>query len=136
MNIVVVVPAYNAARHIRSVIERIAATALPELSRIIVVNDGSTDATLAEVAALSVLRCAVDCIDRRHNGGYGAAMKDGLDRARTLDAELVACIHADGQYSPEALPRLVAEMTARGLDVLQGSRIASGTALSGGMPLY
>ena len=45
-------------------------------------------------------------------------------------------MHADGQYSPEALPLLVDEMPARGLDVLQGSRIASGTALSGGMPIY
>ncbi|HET9934363.1 MAG TPA: glycosyltransferase family 2 protein, partial [Polyangiaceae bacterium] len=55
---------------------------------------------------------------------------------RTKDADVVACVHADGQYSPEALPGLLAELSARRLDILQGSRIASGTALSGGMPLY
>lgn len=136
MRIVVVIPAYNAARQIRSVVERIAATALPHGVRIVVVNDGSTDGTLAQIASLGALRCSVDLIDRKRNGGYGAAMKDGLERARALDAEIVACIHADGQYSPEALPRLVSELTGRRIDLLQGSRIASGTALSGGMPLY
>jgi hypothetical protein len=49
---------------------------------------------------------------------------------------MVACIHADGQYAPEALPALIAELSRRRLDLLQGSRIAAGTALQGGMPLY
>jgi glycosyltransferase involved in cell wall biosynthesis len=136
MRLFVVVPAYNAARHIRSVIQRVAATTLPGLERIVVVNDGSTDGTLAEVAALGAVSCPIDLIDRGRNGGYGAAMKDGLERARSREAEIVACIHADGQYSPEALPGLLARMTARRVDLLQGSRIASGTALFGGMPLY
>jgi len=136
MSVVVVIPAYNAARHVRSVLERVGASAPPELTRIVVVNDGSTDATLAEVAAVGKLPCVIDLVDRERNGGYGAAMKDGLERARACDAQIVACIHADGQYSPEALPRLLAELTTRRVDVLQGSRIAPGTALSGGMPLY
>ncbi|HXN34204.1 MAG TPA: glycosyltransferase family 2 protein [Polyangiaceae bacterium] len=136
MSVVVVIPAYNAARHVRSVLERVGASAPPELTRIVVVNDGSTDATLAEVAAVGKLPCVIDLVDRERNGGYGAAMKDGLERARACGAQIVACIHADGQYSPEALPRLLAELTTRRVDVLQGSRIAPGTALSGGMPLY
>jgi hypothetical protein len=63
-------------------------------------------------------------------------MQDGLACARAGGARLVACVHADGQYSPEALPRLVQALHERRLDLLQGSRIASGTARSGGMPLY
>ena len=135
MSVVVVVPAYNASRFVREVLDRIGSTSLPDLTRIVVVNDGSTDATGAEVARARV-RCPVERIDRGRNGGYGAAMKDGLARARAWDPEIVACIHADGQYSPEVLPDLVADMRARSLDILQGSRIASGTALSGGMPIY
>ena len=42
----------------------------------------------------------------------------------------------DGQYSPEVLPDLLRELDRRGLDLLQGSRIAGGGALAGGMPLY
>jgi glycosyltransferase involved in cell wall biosynthesis len=135
MSVVVVTPAYNAASHLPAVIERLTRTALPDLARIIVIDDGSTDDTRAVVERLSAVD-GVDFIHRSVNGGYGSAMKDGLDRARTLDPDFVACIHADGQYSPEALPGLLFEMRARRLDLLQGSRIASGTALSGGMPVY
>ncbi len=136
MPIVVVIPAYNAGRHLRSVVERIAAAALPELDRIIVVNDGSGDDTLAVARALPAARCPIDVIDRPKNGGYGAAMKDGLERARQTDPAIVACVHADGQYSPEVLPALAQTMRTGGLDLLQGSRIASGTARAGGMPIY
>jgi glycosyltransferase involved in cell wall biosynthesis len=136
VKVVVVVPAYNAARHVKGVLERIAAAPVAGLARIVVVNDGSTDDTGARVADLRSLHGLVDQIDRPRNGGYGAAMKDGLERARALSADLVAGVHADGQYSPEALPALFADMVDRRLDILQGSRIASGTALSGGMPMY
>lgn len=134
--LVAVIPAYNAARHIRGVIERLAALRELTVDSIVVVDDGSQDATRAEALACAALGVPVALVVRRANGGYGAAMKDGLVRARESDADLVACIHADGQYSPEALPSLVRSMRSRQLDLLQGSRIASGTALSGGMPFY
>jgi glycosyltransferase involved in cell wall biosynthesis len=136
VTVAVVIPAYEAAAHIASVVERVWAIPLPELDRIVVVNDGSRDGTAGIVAALPRGRCPVEVVDRPRNGGYGAAMKDGLARAEESDPDVVACVHADGQYSPEALPALLAAMRARGLDLLQGSRVASGTALSGGMPLY
>jgi glycosyltransferase involved in cell wall biosynthesis len=136
VKVVVIVPAYNAAQHVTGVVERIAAADVPGLARIVVVNDGSTDETGARVDALASLHGLVDPVDRVRNGGYGAAMKDGLERARALHADFAACVHADGQYSPEALPALLTDMIDRRLDILQGSRIASGTALSGGMPMY
>jgi glycosyltransferase involved in cell wall biosynthesis len=136
MSLIVVVPAYNAARHLPGVMERLATAAPDELTRVVIVNDGSSDGTAAVAGALPALRFPVEVVDRPRNGGYGAAMKDGLARARAFDPEVVACVHADGQYSPEALGGLVATLRARRLDLLQGSRIASGTALSGGMPLY
>jgi glycosyltransferase involved in cell wall biosynthesis len=136
MSLVVVIPAYNAARHLPAVLARVLAAPLPGLARVLVVNDGSTDGTAASVAAAPAGRCPIELVDRPRNGGYGAAMKSGLERARQLNPEIVACVHADGQYSPEALPGLAADLRARRLDLLQGSRVASGTALSGGMPLY
>jgi hypothetical protein len=64
-------------------------------------------------------------------------MQDGLDAAaESGEYAVVATLHADGQYSPEVLPELVRTLHARRLDLLQGSRIAGGQALSGGMPLY
>jgi glycosyltransferase involved in cell wall biosynthesis len=136
VGVVVVIPAYNAARHLPDVLARVVATPLPDLERVIVVDDGSTDGTSFCVDAAARARCPLELVERPRNGGYGAAMKDGLARARRTDPELVACVHADGQYSPEALPGLVDVVRTRRLDLLQGSRIASGTALSGGMPLY
>jgi len=136
MSLVIVIPAFNAARHIEGVLARIEQLAELAVSRVIVVNDGSTDATRERVAAARFTRAPLELVDRKANGGYGAAMKDGLQAALHSGAELVACVHADGQYSPEALPRLAARLRERRLDLLQGSRIASGTARSGGMPLY
>jgi glycosyltransferase involved in cell wall biosynthesis len=136
MSLVVVIPAYQAQRHVAGVLARVLAAPLPELERIIVVNDGSRDDTAGVVARHPRARCPIDLVDRPRNGGYGAAMKDGLARAAETDPDVVACVHADGQYSPEALPSLLEALRARSLDLLQGSRVASGTAISGGMPLY
>jgi glycosyltransferase involved in cell wall biosynthesis len=134
MKLVVVIPAYEAGRHIQGVLARLAP--LPDLSRVIVVDDGSADDTAERVRRAAFERAPLSLIERPTNGGYGAAMKDGLDAARLEHPDVVACIHADGQYSPEELPLLSRALVERGLDLLQGSRIASGTALSGGMPLY
>jgi len=133
---VIVIPAYQAALHIRGVLDRIAALEAPELRLVIVVNDGSRDETSQRVRESGFDRCELRLLERPRNGGYGAAMKDGLDAARLLDPDVVACIHADGQYSPEALPALCSALSRASHDLIQGSRIASGTALSGGMPLY
>jgi glycosyltransferase involved in cell wall biosynthesis len=136
VSLAVVIPAYEAGRHVASVLGRVLAAPLPDLERIIVVDDGSRDDTARVVERYPRARCPIDLLRRPRNGGYGAAMKDGLLRAGETDPDVVACVHADGQYSPEALPALVAALRSRSLDLLQGSRVASGTALSGGMPLY
>jgi glycosyltransferase involved in cell wall biosynthesis len=136
MSVVVVIPAYQAERHVERVVSRVLTAGLDDLSRIVIVNDGSRDGTRAAIQSLRALPCPLDHVERARNGGYGAAMKDGLERAREHAPEIVACVHADGQYGPELLPKLCATLRSRALDLLQGSRIASGTALSGGMPRY
>jgi glycosyltransferase involved in cell wall biosynthesis len=134
-------PAYNAERQIAATLARIQALPVTTdfaLTRIIVVDDGSRDATRDIVSrlALAERQPTIALLSRPQNGGYGAAMKLGLRAAYALDPEVVATVHADGQYSPEALPALACGLRARNLDVLQGSRIAGGGARQGGMPLY
>ena len=136
MKLCVVIPAYNAARHIEGVLERVAGLATCGLHEVIVVDDGSRDATAELVRARPPAALQVRLLQRTQNGGYGAAMKDGLEAARASNPDVVACIHADGQYAPEALPAMIEQLSLRRLDLLQGSRIAAGTALRGGMPLY
>jgi glycosyltransferase involved in cell wall biosynthesis len=131
-----VVPAYNAGRHLAGVVERLRRSAPADLTGIVVVDDGSADNTAQVAARLAADEPRLQLVRRARNGGYGAAVKDGLAAARAAGATTVACVHADGQYSPEVLGRLRSELEGRGLDLLQGSRIAAGTALAGGMPLY
>ncbi|MES1210642.1 MAG: glycosyltransferase, partial [Pseudomonadota bacterium] len=100
MRIAVVVPAYNAARHLEGVVQRILAAPPPDLERIVVVDDGSRDATATVARALAARHAEVAVIQRPANGGYGAAMKDGLAAARAGGAEIAATVHADGQYGP------------------------------------
>lgn len=136
MKLVVVVPAYNAARHLPDLIGRIVSARPPDLVRTVIVDDGSTDGTARVAQDLAKTTAGLEVVVRPRNGGYGAAMKTGLEVARALGADRAASVHADGQYSPEALPSLLAALDGRGLDLLQGSRIAGGQALAGGMPLY
>jgi glycosyltransferase involved in cell wall biosynthesis len=134
VSLAVVVPAYQAERHLGPTVERLFAARPAGLGPVIIVDDGSRDGTAAVAERLARAHPGVRVVRRPTNGGYGAAMKDGLDAAR--GATVVAGVHADGQYSPEVLPRLLDERERRGLDVLQGSRIAGGSARAGGMPLY
>jgi glycosyltransferase involved in cell wall biosynthesis len=136
MKLVAIVPAYNAARHLADVIGRIVATRPPDLLRTVIVDDGSSDDTIRVAQDLAKTTPGIEVVIRPRNGGYGAAMKTGLEVAHALGADRAASVHADGQYSPEALSSLLAALDERRLDLLQGSRIAGGQARAGGMPLY
>jgi glycosyltransferase involved in cell wall biosynthesis len=83
----------------------------------------------ASVPSLLVLRHAT-------NRGYGAAEKTLLDQAVREEADVVILLHADGQYSPESIPDLLAPFDQNDADIVQGSRMARPGALAGGMPLY
>jgi glycosyltransferase involved in cell wall biosynthesis len=132
----VVIPAFNAEDTLRSVIERIPPDVFASLHGLVVVNAGSRDQTADLSDSLADETPGIRAFHLPENRGYGGAMKQGLALARTDGADVVVCLHADGQYAPELLPQLLAERARRNLDILQGSRIASGTALSGGMPVY
>ncbi len=136
MRLVVVIPAYDAEQFLPAVVDRVLRSVGDRLHAIRIVNDGSTDETATIATELAANDSRIGVIRRASNGGYGAAMKDGLRAARDLDATVVACVHADGQYAPEELPHLIECLDNDRLDLVQGSRLASGTALSGGMPLY
>jgi glycosyltransferase involved in cell wall biosynthesis len=132
----VFIPAYNAAATIRSVIDRVPPRLWRRLTTLWIVNDGSTDATGAVIEALARKNEVIHPVQWTANRGYGAAVREGLALCRNDGCDFAACVHADGQYPPEAVLDFVEALSARRVDLMQGSRIASGTALSGGMPLY
>jgi len=128
------VPAYNAERTLAGVVARIPGEL--DLERVVIVNDGSRDGTGPLARELAARDPRLVAVDLPRNLGYGGAAKRGLRELLDLGVEAAVCLHADGQYAPEELPAMLEERQRRALDILQGSRLASGTALSGGMPLY
>ena len=127
-HVVVVMPAYNAGRTLRKTYEE-----LPKdtVDQVILVDDGSTDATIDVARDLGL---AVFVHDR--NYGYGANQKTCYRLALDHGADIVVMIHPDYQYTPKLLPAMV-DLVASGLYAcVLGSRILGGQALEGGMPVW
>lgn len=136
MSTSIVIPAYNASKHIENVIKRIPVALNGHLQRIYIINDGSTDETSAVISTLSKQNDRIITVHFKQNKGYGCAVREGLRLCCTDGCDYAVCLHADEQYPPEVIAEFVNSMRSGKTDLLQGSRIASGTALSGGMPLY
>lgn len=135
-NLFVVIPAYQASLTLESVFNRIPSEIYDRGARIIVVNDGSSDGTGELAARIALSRPNVEVIEHPHNKGYAQAQKTGFSHALQEGADIVALLHADGQYAPELLPQLVAPLDNDEADLVVGSRMLERGALKGGMPLY
>lgn len=111
--IVIIIPAYNEERFIGSVVLK----ARKHAGTVIVVDDGSSDAT-AEVAA------SAGVIVAKHlkNHGKGAALKTGFELARKLNPDAVVILDADGQHMPEELAQVVDPVLNGQADIVVGSR--------------
>lgn len=127
--IVVVMPAYNAARTLQQTYDELPFDIVDE---VILVDDFSSDETAALAKKLGiqkVLRHPANC-------GYGANQKTCYTEALQSGADIVVMLHPDYQYTPLLIEALVYPI-ARGLfSVMLGSRILGKGALEGGMPLY
>jgi glycosyltransferase involved in cell wall biosynthesis len=120
MEITFLIPAYNEARTIAEVLDRIASLGLDYEA--IVIDDGSTDATAEIVAAHAEQNEAVRLL-RKPNGGKGSALRHGIPHCR---GEIVVIQDADMEYDPSDVPDLI-EPIQRGIaDVVYGSRLSGG----------
>jgi glycosyltransferase involved in cell wall biosynthesis len=128
--VVVVMPAYNAARTLRQTYEEVRAQSLVDL--IILVDDRSRDETVAIAQQLEGVEVHV----HEKNLGYGGNQKTCYRLALTAGADIVVMIHPDYQYTPKLLPAMVS-MVGNGLHpCVLGSRILGGYSLAGGMPVW
>lgn len=116
-----VIPAFNEALTIADLVRRVRA----QLPDVIVIDDGSTDATATELATLDV-----QLVSHRHNRGKGTSLLDGLAAAREGGFEAAVTLDADGQHRPSDIALLLCHAGPHRLVI--GSRMAEAARMPRG----
>ena len=111
--VIAAIPCFNEERCIGSVVLK----TKKFVSSVIVIDDGSTDATaeVAEAAGASVHQ-------HDRNRGYGAAIRSALEKGKQLGADVLVIVDGDGQHDPKDIPKLVKPLIDGEADVVIGSR--------------
>ncbi len=126
--LMIVMPAYRAARTLE-----LTWKGLPHeiVDRVLLVDDASNDET-AELAR----NLGIDVLLHESNRGYGANQKTCYQAALKDGADIIVMLHPDYQYEPRLATAMAAMIESEVYDIVLGSRIIGGGALSGGMPLW
>jgi glycosyltransferase involved in cell wall biosynthesis len=126
--IVVVMPAYNAAKTLR-----ITYADLPPalVDQVILVDDGSSDDTVKIARELGL-----ELFVHNRNYGYGANQKTCYREALKAGAEIIVMVHPDYQYDPKLLPQVIEPIESGEADVVLGSRLMEGNPMRRGMPWW
>ena len=128
--IIVVMPAYNAAKTIEVTHDEVLAQEI--VDEIIVVDDSSSDET---VAIANELPCTL-VQAHSQNLGYGGNQKTCYRLSLERSADIVVMIHPDYQYTPKLIPAMVSMIANDVYDCVLASRIIGGSALKEGMPVW
>ena len=126
--IVVVMPAYNAAKTLRKTFTDVP---MNVVDQILLVDDNSSDETvkLAQDIGITTFR-------HNKNWGYGKNQKTCYREALKTDGDIIIMLHPDYQYTPNLIVSIAAMIAYGEYDVILASRIIGGGALRGGMPVY
>jgi glycosyltransferase involved in cell wall biosynthesis len=126
--VVVVMPAYNAAKTLRMTY-----AALPHdmVDLVILVDDGSKDETVRIAKELGL-----ELFVHNRNYGYGANQKTCYREALRAKAGIVVMVHPDYQYDPTLLPQMVAPIEQGEADIVFGSRLLGANPMTQGMPWW
>ncbi len=128
--VLVVTPAYNAARTLRKTYDEIMNQEF--VDRVIVVDDASRDntATIARDLPGTIVHV------HEKNRGYGGNQKTCYRLALEHGGDIVIMVHPDYQYTPKLIPAMVSLIGNELYHCVLGSRILGGYALEGGMPVW
>lgn len=127
--VIVVLPAYNAAKTLEKTYREIPFDLVDE---VILCDDHSRDNTADLARSLGINHVIV----HEKNKGYGGNQKSLYNKALDLKGDIVIMLHPDYQYTPLLIPSMV-NIIGEGLyPVVLGSRILGMGALKGGMPMY
>lgn len=127
--IIVVLPAYNAAKTLEQTYAEIPFDIVDE---VVLVDDASRDDTVAVAKQIGIRHI----IAHERNKGYGGNQKSCYNKALELGGDIVIMLHPDYQYTPKLITSM-ANIIAQDLyPVVLASRILGRGALKGGMPFY
>ena len=126
--VVVIMPAYNAARTLRATYAEVPRQVVDE---VILTDDFSSDETVALAGQLGL-----KVFRHQQNMGYGANQKTCYTEALKSGADIIVMLHPDYQYTPKLIEAMAYLIANDLFDVMIGSRILGRGAVSGGMPRY
>jgi glycosyltransferase involved in cell wall biosynthesis len=127
--VVVVLPAYNAARTLKQTYQEIDRSLVDE---VILADDASSDQTIAIAREIGITHIII----HEKNKGYGANQKSCYKKALGLGGDIIVMLHPDYQYTPALIHSMVWLIANNVYPVVLGSRILGRGALKGGMPVY
>lgn len=114
MRVLVAIPVFNEARYVA----RVVADVLAQRQDVLVIDDGSTDATpqiLRDIGEIDVLR-------HPENRGYGQSMIDAFTYSADHGYDWVITIDCDDQHEPERIPEFIERARRDDIDIISGSR--------------
>lgn len=126
--IIVVMPAYNAAKTVKNTYDDIPKDWVDE---IILVDDQSRDKTVKIARELGITTLA-----HAKNKGYGGNQKTCYAEALRRNADIVVMLHPDYQYNPKDIPRMIKPIIENEADLVLGSRVINKNAIKNGMPWW
>lgn len=112
----IAIPVYNEQKYVQQVLERVLEHAPPP-REVLVIDDGSTDATPTLLAHFPV-----EVIRHSTNRGYGRSMQDAFRWAAVDNFDWVITMDCDEQHEPAAIPRFVEAAAKLDADIISGSR--------------
>jgi glycosyltransferase involved in cell wall biosynthesis len=127
--VVVVLPAYNAAKTLEKTYNEIPFDLVDE---VILCDDNSRDDTAVLGRKIGIQHIIV----HEKNKGYGGNQKSLYNKALEIGGDIVIMLHPDYQYTPKLIPSMVNIIGEDLYPVVLGSRILGMGALKGGMPMY
>jgi glycosyltransferase involved in cell wall biosynthesis len=128
LKVAVVMPAYNAEKTLARTFADIPKDSVDD---VILVDDGSSDNTVAEAR-----RLGLHVVEHARNRGYGGNQKTCYSTALERGADIVVMVHPDHQYDPTVIPHLVEPLLEGQCDAVFGSRMLGGRPIQGGMPKW
>jgi glycosyltransferase involved in cell wall biosynthesis len=127
--VVVVLPAYNAARTLGKTYAEIDFEVVDD---VILVDDNSKDNTIEVAKSLGIKHI----IKHERNWGYGGNQKTCYQYALKIGGDVVIMLHPDYQYNPKLIPSIAYMIGSGTFHAVSASRILGDRAMINGMPVY